>query len=147
MKSFYKIIVMVFMFGSNLFATTTIFTFDRGDARLSTISKTVDGLTITLSNPTSGSFFADSSGVYIIRDSTSITNSLDIAFSETVKLISYNIMYVSNLEGDEVSTYRNNGLESVENSPFTRGVRSFANPLTVASGSTISVSTTGVDTK
>jgi len=132
------IFILLLGFSQNLFATTTTFTFDADDHNLATITKTVDGLTITLSNPTNGQFNSDNEGVYILVNFSPIINSLNISFSKAVKLISYNVGYTSSRE--MVITYSNGGSESVENSPFSRGSRNFANQMSVGEGSIIGVS-------
>jgi len=144
---FNKIIVTLLLCGSSLFATTTTFTFDGNDDDLATITKTVDGITMTLSNSLpDGDFDSDGDGLAVISNgSFSNINSFNITFSENVKLISSNVGFANTNGDNEVITFSSNGSQSVENSPFTTGVRNFANPLTVPSGSSIAVSNSGND--
>ncbi|MGK7946506.1 MAG: hypothetical protein AB4058_18755, partial [Microcystaceae cyanobacterium] len=119
------------------------------DSGLSTIVKTVDGITLTVSNPSPATLFsADSDGIVAfgnLSTETEITN-FDLSFSAPVQLISYNVGYIQQLEGDESITLTAGSSSSIENSPFATGTRNFANQFTVAAGQTISVSGFGVDT-
>lgn len=69
-------------------AQAAVFTFGAGDNNQSTITKTVDGITLTLSNnQTLGSFFADSDGVAVLAGGNFLgatTTSFKLTFSNAV---------------------------------------------------------------
>jgi hypothetical protein len=123
-------------------AQAVTFTFGSGDNGLSTIVKTVDGITLTVSNnQTRGSFFADSDGISVLAGGNFVgttTTSFDLTFSSAVELTSYTIGFILGLDGDESFTLSDGSSSSVENSPFTTGLRNFSNQFTVAAGQTVS---------
>jgi hypothetical protein len=123
-------------------AQAAVFTFGTGDNNQSTITKTVDGITLTLSNnQTRGSFAADSDGVVVLAGDSFLgatTTSFNLTFSSAVQLTSYTIGYIESLDGDESFTLSNGSSSSVENSPFSTGLRNFSNQFTVAAGQTVS---------
>ena len=137
-KTLKGIFILLFgLFGQNLFAINTTFTFDGGDNALSTITKTVDGLTITLSNPSPNQTFrTDYDGVYIVKEGT--ITSFDISFSKDIKLISYTIDYIYQLDSSEEMNLTNNNQSSLD-SNFTVGSHDFNNSLTVLANSIINV--------
>lgn len=122
-------------------AQAAVFTFGAGDNGLSSITKTVDGITLTISNnQPRGSFFADGDGVAVLGGPSSPgqTTSFNLTFSSAVQLTSYTIGYIESLDGDESFTLSNGSSSSVENSPFSTGLRNFSNQFTVAAGQTVS---------
>ena len=125
-------------------AQAAVFTFNGGDNALSSITKTVDGITLTISNnQPRGSFFADGDGVAVLGGPSSpgqVTTSFNLTFSSAVQLTSYNIGFIEGLEGDESFTLSNGSSSSVETSPFSTGSRNFNNQFTVAAGQTVSFS-------
>lgn len=138
----------VFSFVGADIAQAVTFTFDGGDDNLSTIVKTVDGITLTISNPSpDATFRADGDGLAVLSlgDSNgfAMIDSLDLTFSSSVQLTSYTIGYLEFLEGDETLTVSDGSSTSVENSPFSVGLRNFSNQFTVAAGQTISVIAAG----
>ncbi|MGK7942707.1 MAG: PEP-CTERM sorting domain-containing protein [Crocosphaera sp.] len=136
----------VFSFVSADIAQAVTFTFDGGDFGLSTIVKTVDGITLTVSNPSPDSIFvADGEGLAVLGDSFGIIDSFDLTFSSSVQLNSYTVGFIQSLNGNEVMTLSDGTSTSVENSPFAIGLRNFNNQFTVAAGQTISVTSNGVD--
>lgn len=140
----------VFSFVSADIAQAVTFTFDDDDNGLSTIVKTVDGITLTLSNPSPRSDFeADSDGLVTLGSFGSDVNSLigfDLTFSSPVQLVSYTVGFVGfGLDGDETLTLSDEISTSVENSSFSTGLRNFSNQFTVAAGQTITVTNTNVD--
>ncbi|TRT83885.1 MAG: hypothetical protein EWV63_16510 [Microcystis aeruginosa Ma_OC_H_19870700_S124] len=125
-------------------AQAAVFTFGAGDNGLSSITKTVDGITLTISNnQPRGSFFADGDGVVVLAGDSFLgatTTSFNLTFSSAVQLTSYTIGYIESLDGDESFTLSNGSSSSVENSPFSTGLRNFSNQFTVAAGQTVSFS-------
>ncbi|TRT76872.1 MAG: PEP-CTERM sorting domain-containing protein [Microcystis sp. M_OC_Ca_00000000_S217Cul] len=123
-------------------AQAAVFTFGAGDNNQSTITKTVDGITLTLSNnQTLGYFHADGDGVSVLVGGAFLgatTTSFNLTFSSAVQLTSYTIGYIDQLEGDESFTLSNGSSSSVETSPFSAGLRNFSNQFTVAAGQTVS---------
>ncbi|GBF80601.1 PEP-CTERM sorting domain-containing protein [Aphanothece sacrum] len=123
-------------------AQAVTFIFNADDSNLSTIVKTVDGITLTISNnQTRGSFFVDLDGISVLAGtpfSGTKTTSFDLTFSSAVQLTSYTIGYIENLDGDESLILSNGSSSSVENAPFTTGLRNFNNQFKVAAGQTIS---------
>ena len=75
---------------------------------------------------------------------TSIS-SFDIVFSKDVKLISYYVGTVIELDNNEVITFTNNSSTSTESHPFNTGSRNFATQISVPANTTISVTNTGND--
>lgn len=130
-------------------AQAIIFSFDGSDDDLSTIIKTVDGVTLTVSAPSpNATFSADSDGVCILGSALRSgfcegIDSFDLTFSSSVQLISYNLDFVAALDGNETMTLSDGISTSVENSPFTTGSRNFANQFTVAANQAISVTNSG----
>ncbi len=82
----------VFSFVSADIAQAVTFTFDAGDNGLSTIEKTVDGITLTVSNPSPrSSFEVDPDGLTVLgligSPSEELLTSFDLSFSAPVQLI------------------------------------------------------------
>jgi hypothetical protein len=135
---------------STLVATTshaTVFTFSGADNGLSTITRTVDGITLSVSNPApSSTFFAFGTlGLGVLANGIITTTSFNLSFSSPVQLIGYNVGAVQALDGDESLTLTAGSSTSVESSPFTTGARNFSNQFTVAANQTISVVAAGAD--
>lgn len=131
-------------------AQAVTFTFGPGDNGLSSIVQTVDGITLTVSNPSPDStFVADGDGLAVLslgnNNFFANIDSFDLTFSSSVQLVSYTVGFVELLEGDETLALSDGISTSVENSPFTNGLRNFSNQFTVAAGQTISVIATGSD--
>jgi hypothetical protein len=128
-------------------AEAAVFSFNGSDNGLPTITKTVDGITLTLSNPSpSSTFRADADGLAVLSQGN-FTNisSFQLSFSSAVQLLGYNVGYIETLDGNESLTLTDGSSTSVENSPFTTGARNFSNQFTVAANQPITVTGTGVD--
>ncbi len=131
-------------------AHSATFTFNAGDNGLSTITKTVDGITLTISNPSPDpTFIADADGLAVFDNGginpAARMDSFQLSFDTSVQLNSYNVGYLQFLDGNEVITLTAGSESSVENSPFATGVRNFANMITVAAGQVINVVNSGND--
>jgi hypothetical protein len=118
----------------------------------STISGTVDGLTFTLSNPSSGYFRSSVPKgfcLYGVGECDNTTTgapltSFEGTFDQTVQLISYTISVASFTGPEPTLSFSSAGLSSVETGPFIAGTtRNFANPFIVPAGSTINYTATG----
>lgn len=127
-------------------AQAAVFTFNAADDGLSTITQTVDGITLTVSNPSpSPTFRADGFGLSVFGfGSFAIIDSFNLSFSAPVQLIGYRVGFAG-LNGNESITLTAGSSSSVENSPFAVGSRNFNNQFTVAANQTISVIGAGVD--
>lgn len=118
----------------------------------SSISGTIDGLTFTLTNPSSGYFRSSVPkgfclyGVGECDNSTTgdPLTSFEGTFDRTVQLISYTIS-VASFTGPEPSlSFSSVGLSSVETAPFIAGTtRNFSNPFIVPAGSSINYTASG----
>lgn len=124
-------------------AQATTFTFDGGDDGLATITKTVDDITITVSNPSPDSVFsADFDGLAVLSlgDVVGLSDisSFEISFDKPVQLISYFPDFVLG-EGDESITLSAGAFSSVETNFVNAVETNFANQFTVQAGQVISV--------
>ncbi|MGK7886208.1 MAG: PEP-CTERM sorting domain-containing protein [Crocosphaera sp.] len=124
-------------------AQATTFTFDGGDDGLATITKTVDDITITVSNPSPDSVFnTDSDGLPVLSLGDFVglgdISSFEISFDKPVQLISYFPDFVLG-EGDESITLSAGAFSSVETNFVTNVETNFANQFTVQAGQVISV--------
>lgn len=139
---------LVSVFTTTAPANAIIFNFTPADNGLSSIVKTVDGITLTLSNPSPATTFrADNDGLAILSQG-SFTNisSFQMSFSSAVELTSYTVGYVnSSVNGNESITFFDGTSTSTETSPFVLGTRNFNNQFTVGANQTIDVSTSGVE--
>ncbi len=128
-------------------AEAAVFSFNSSDNGLSTITKTVDGITLTVSNPSLDSnFIANTQGLFVLINSIGGNiNSFQLSFSSAVQLIGYNVGYIQDLDGNESLTLTAGSSTSVENSSFTTGARNFSNQFTVAANQPITVTGEGVD--
>jgi hypothetical protein len=118
----------------------------------SAISGTVDGLTFTLSNPSSGYFRSSVPKgfcLYGVGECDNATTgapltSFEGTFDRTVQLISYTISVASFTGAEPTLTFSSAGLSSVESAPFIAGTtRNFSNPFIVPAGSTINYAASG----
>ncbi len=131
----------LFSFANLAPAQSATFTFDAGDNNQSTITKTVDGITLTLSNPSPfGVFIADGDGLFALA---AIANGFQLSFNQSVQLNSYNVSLIQDLDGNETITLTAGSESSVENSPFVTGVRNFANMITVAANQVVTLVSSG----
>ena len=117
-----------------------------------TISGTVDGLTFTLSNPSSGYFrssVAKGFCLYGVGECDNTTTgapltSFEGTFDRTVQLISYTISVASFTGAEPTLTFSSAGQSSIETAPFIAGTtRNFTNPFIVPAGSTINYLASG----
>ncbi|MEM8945604.1 MAG: hypothetical protein AAGD11_10515 [Planctomycetota bacterium] len=140
------LIFCAFLFGvfeGHAIADLITFSFSSVDADQSTVVKSVEGLTMTLSNPTPATFDADSDGLVVFATSGFVLDpisSFDIEFSMPVSLVSYRIGFRGNLEGNETITLSAGSSESVEGGFDDIGATvPFVNPFFVAAGQIITV--------
>jgi len=152
-RNFWLFLGLSFILLNHVNAADTTFTFDEADNNQASIVKTVDGIEMTVSNGSDGNFHADrNDGIVVLANNAGFglldisISSFDIVFSNDVKLISYNVSYIFQLDNNEVITFTNNSSTSTENSPFTgNSSRDFATQLSVPANTTISVTNTGND--
>ncbi len=118
----------------------------------STISGTVDGLTFSLSNPSSGYFRSSVPKGFCLYgvgecDNTTTGDpltSFEGTFDRTVQLISYTLSVASFTGAQPTLTFSGSGQASVETAPFIAGTtRNFSNPFIVPAGSTINYVASG----
>ena len=112
------------------------FTFGDDDDFSSPIVQTVDGITITLSNPNSnnGFFQADSDGIFLSPTDFGSLTSFDISFDSTIEFDSYEIGFIN---GGTVGTFtlsNPNGADSTGNPLNPVGVSSFNDPFILSAG-------------
>jgi hypothetical protein len=141
---------------SSAHAAPTTFFFDSGDKGQTSLTKAVDGITLTLSSfstgPRSG---ADSDGlvVYCGAAGTIIPcehnnefepyTSYQMTFDKSVQILNYNISYSGNAS-DSVTTYSQGSSVSAQLNTSS-GLTSFVNPFIAAANSPILVSTVDLD--
>jgi hypothetical protein len=131
-------------------AAPTTFLFNGLDKGLTTITKAVDGITLTISSfvtgPRSG---ADSDGLAIycvgllspcFQDKLENYDSFLMTFDKDVQLLSYNVRFATNAE-DSTTTYSQGVLSSVQVNSNTRGTFLFNNQFTALANVPIQVST------
>lgn len=124
-------------------ADAATFTFNSADNGLSTITKTVDGITLTISNPSTGNLIIDDNGLCVLGFNNgfcSTTNSLDLVFDKNVQLISYRVGFNSFTSGDQIVTLTNGDLSSIQTDFTDEATINFTNQLNVLANETISVS-------
>jgi len=120
-------------------AINLTFSFDGSDNGLTTISKTVSGVTINLSNlnrtNAAGAFNVDSDGIGL---SSVAGNQFDISFSQAVQFISYNVTYESISNGQTASFVLSNpnGNASTGNNLANLGTFDFTNQFNLNAGQT-----------
>ncbi|MBF2056809.1 MAG: PEP-CTERM sorting domain-containing protein [Cyanobacterium sp. T60_A2020_053] len=122
-------------------ADAATFTFNAGDDNLPTITKTVDGITLTASNPSTGVFTTDSDGLCVLGNTGFCQNitSFNLTFSKSVQLNSYQIGFVSSNNNGQL-TLTAGAFNTTEASPFVdEQNRNFANMITVQANQVISV--------
>lgn len=141
---------------SSAHAAPTTFFFDSGDKGQTSLTKLVDGITLTLSSfstgPRSG---ADSDGIAVYCVATGIVipcehnnvfepyQSYQMTFDKHVQILSYNVSYLAQA-GDSITTYSQGS--SVSAQPNTSsGLTSFVNPFIAAANIPILVSTADLD--
>jgi hypothetical protein len=129
-------------------AQATTFTFDDTDYNQSVISKTVDGITMTLSNPSPQPFYSDFSGLCVISNTPPCeVSNFNISFSAEVKLISYDVGFANGLGSDRTLTLSDGTSTSLEVGSWDIGTtRNFANQFTVQADRVINVTTAGIQT-
>lgn len=138
------VLVSPLLFAAPAGAVLVSFDFDGSDNNLSTITKTVSGLTLTLSNPSPDTTFpADFDGLGVFSDGGfGDLKSFDMTFSAPVNLVSYTASFVDALEGDESITFATAVNSSVENGFLNGGadiIRNFTNQFSVTAGEVIDV--------
>jgi hypothetical protein len=145
----------------NAQALQTTFTFDSTVKGQTSITKTVDGITLTLSNfstgPKAGAdvdglavFCVSASGTYTACEHPNNSNyqpysSFAMSFNRAVKLISYNVSVPTPDAVGSVTTYTQGALQSVQDNGEDAGVVPFTNPFTAVANTPIAVSTTDDD--
>jgi hypothetical protein len=116
-------------------AISLSFSFDANDDGLSTITKTVSGVTLNLSNTNrnTGVFRATSNGIYLGR-TDSFGNQFDISFDQAINFVSYQ---VATAQAGVAFTLSNpNGTNSTANPLSPIGTYNFNNPFTLNAGQT-----------
>lgn len=139
---------LVSVFTTTAPANAIIFNFTPADDDLSSIVKTVDGITLTLSNPSPNTTFkVDSDGLATLGEGGFASiSSFQMSFSSAVKLTSYTVGFVGlQNDGNESITLSDGTSTSIETSPFVSGTRIFNNQFTVGANQTIDVSTSGIE--
>lgn len=127
-------------------AINLTFSFNGGDASGYTISKTVDGVTINLSNINSydSTFFTESTGIQL-SNSSGFGNQFDISFSQPVQFLSYSVTNSSSLSSGQTATFdlsNPNGTGSTGNNLANLGTSSFSNQFSLNAGQTSTLAAT-----
>jgi hypothetical protein len=127
-------------------AQATTFNFDDTDYNQTTINKTVDGIAMTLSNPSPKPFYSDFSGLCVISGTPSCEiTGFNISFSSDVKLISYDIGFANALGSDRTLTLSDGTSTSLEIGNWDIGTtRKFANQFIVKANQVVNVTTAGI---
>lgn len=127
-------------------AINITYSFDASDGDRQTISKTLDGVTIYLSNTNGGSvFFAVvNTGILLNQDyypsnqNTAFGDQFEISFSQAVQFISYNVIYSGITTGQTATftLFNPNGTGSIENNLANVGTFNFSNQFNLNTGQT-----------
>jgi hypothetical protein len=127
-------------------AINITFSFDANDASLQTISKTIDGVTINLSNINggSGNFAVVNAGILLNQDyypsnqNIAYGDQFDISFSQAVQFISYNVIYsgISTGQTGAFALSNPNGAGSTGNNLANVGTFNFSNQFNLNAGQT-----------
>ena len=142
-------------------AATTTFTFDSSVKGQTSIVKLLDGIKLTASNfqtgPKSGGD-TDGLAVYCLTTSTNwdpcdhygqggfqSIKSYSMTFDQPVKIVSYNVSYVSSDAVDSSTLYQQGALQSIQGNNVGPGLQSFANQFVAAANAPIAVTTTDPD--
>jgi hypothetical protein len=129
-------------------AQATTFTFGGADNGLSTITQTVDDITLTISNPSPTAVFgADSDGLCVFGSSDFCDNntpalgisSFNLQFDKAVQLISYQVGFNNSMSNDEIITLTAGSSSSVQTLFTDEATINFTNQFTVAPNQVISV--------
>jgi hypothetical protein len=132
-------------------AAPTTFTFSAADKGQTALTKTLDGINLTIGSfnpgPLSG---ADSDGLAIYCVNSWIPcrhnniyedySNFQMTFDTMVRIISYNVSYISRVD-DSSTTYLQGVLQSVQNNNSASGLTSFTNQFIAAANVPILVST------
>jgi hypothetical protein len=115
------------------------FAFDDGDTQLSTISKTVGGVTINVSNIDSidGVFNVFSDGIAL--GGSGLGNKFDISFNQAVQFTSYTVSFSGGIGSGQTATFalsNPNGASSTGNNLANVGTFNFNSPFTLNGGQT-----------
>ncbi|MEM8946699.1 MAG: hypothetical protein AAGD11_16110 [Planctomycetota bacterium] len=142
-RALFFLVVLLGLFEGHAYANLVTFSFSAADAGQSTLVKSVDGLTMTLSNPMPGNFDADSDGLVVFATSgftLDAISSFEIEFSMPVSLVSYRVGFTGNLELAETITLSAGSATSVESEFDETGTADlFMNQFSVAAGQRILV--------
>lgn len=134
-------VTMVATMGSAQAAPTT-FTFNSSDDSKTSILKSLDGITLRMENFTPGSqTSADPEGLAIFGPHLPIPRKLTsftMIFDQPVKLISYNITFLSDPSGT-TTTFSQNLLQSIQTFTTGLGLKSFNNQFIAQANVPISV--------
>ncbi len=126
-------------------ASAATFTFDGSDDESNPIVKTVDGITITLSNfdVTDGTPQVDGDGILVDETPTSSrSSSFDISFDSTIEFDSYEIGFINSGVVGTFSLSNPNGADSTGNPLNPVGTFSFNNPFILSAGQTATLNVT-----
>ena len=125
-------------------ASTVVFNLGSSITESPTVSRAVDGLTVTFSNASFGgasrNFRLDSDGLAVLDGPGGWGIDIDrfeIVFDQSVQLISYVPGFISGLEGAESLTLMAGASSSVETGFVEDSTAAFSNPFTVLAGQTI----------
>jgi len=132
-------------------AAPTTFTFSAADKGQTALTKTLDGINLTIGSfnpgPRSGADY-DGLAIYCVggwnicrhNGITEDYSNFQMTFDTMVRIISYNVAYGSSAD-DSFTTYLQGVLQSVQNNASGLGLTSFTNQFTAAANVPILVST------
>ncbi len=140
------LICLLFLSSNSVLAQPIAFTFNGLDNNQSTITKTVSGVTLTLSNEQpDNNFQTDGDGLAVLAN-TAIGGALGdcseftMMFSADVQLLSYNIAYgISSMEGDESLTFTDGSSTTIESGFSSLGSHNFSNQICITANTSITV--------
>ena len=128
-------------------ASAATFTFDGSDNGSNPIVKTVDGITITLSNfdVTDGTPQVDGDGIFLDETPNQFdSSSFDISFDSTIEFDSYEIGFINPGVVGTFSLSNPNGADSTGNPLNPVGTFSFNNPFILSAGQTATFNVTSL---